>query len=555
MATGTDPEKKAGGKAHSEEEDQTQLIPQVQGKKRVPESTIPDPKPEAKPEPKDEREGTPKGWAGATADTAPARNVQTPPRVEPEAAAEGEVPQETVPMPAVQWPPSPSASAEPEESAKPPSLRRKRADAPTDPHKRIEVSPRPGLLTSELRRALPPWALPLLTFQPFSVWLGARIGLTLLAILATLMIPSIPAQGTADWYGAPGGPTLNPIVDSIAGVWTRWDGQWYLKIATEGYSATDGTTAFFPLYPWIVSVVGWLAGERYIWTGILLSSLFFLAALVLLHRLVRLDFSPKDASRTVFYVAAFPMSFFFWAVYSESLFLLLVVGTFLAARTGHWWWAGLTAAFAIWTRATGVLLVLPIIWEMVRAFRPPAPAPNADPTTMPPRRPSPVILASLALPALGVAGLMGWSALQFGNATAFVSSQGDWLRRFAWPWETLVRAFGEAARMPYSYQVENQNWTYLGFFIFALVCGALALRWLRGSYSVFLLSGILVPLFTPASAVPLLSFPRFLIVLFPIYMVMALAGRNRYIHQIITWLSFLLLALFTIRFVNWYWVA
>jgi hypothetical protein len=88
-----------------------------------------------------------------------------------------------------------------------------------------------------------------------------------------------------------------------------------------------------------------------------------------------------------------------------------------------------------------------------------------------------------------------------------------------------------------------------------LVCGALALRWLRGSYSIYLWAGLLLPLFTPASSVPLLSYPRFLIVLFPMFMVMALAGRNRYIHQIITWLSFLLLALYTIRFVNWYWVA
>jgi hypothetical protein len=369
------------------------------------------------------------------------------------------------------------------------------------------------------------------------------------------MIPSIAPRGTANWYGAPGGPVLNPLVDSIAGVWTRWDGQWYLKIATEGYSATDGSTAFFPLYPWTVKVVGWLAGERYIWAGMLLSGLFFLAALVLLHRLVRLDFHAKDASRTVFYAAAFPMAFFFWAVYSESLFLLLAVGTFLAARTGRWWWAGLMAALAIWTRATGVLLLLPILWEMWRAFRPPAPAANADPVTMPSKRPSPVILASLALPALGVLALLGWSALQFGSATAFLDTQGEWLRRFAWPWETVARAVQEALNVPYSYQVENQNWMYLAFFVFALVCGVLALRWLRGSYNIYLWSGILVPLFTPASAVPLLSYPRFLIVLFPMFIVMALAGRNRYIHQIITWLSFLLLALYTIRFVNWYWVA
>ena len=545
MATGTNPKKKAAGEAPTTP-DETQLIPLVEGQTRNLD--------EAQVEVEVEDEGAPAKTKSTAA------NVQTPlsegVKNRQPSAVKGEPPQETVPMPAVVWPPSPSASAEPEEPLKPPPLRRRAREAPTDPaHKQLEVSPRPGLFTGELRRALPAWAYPLLTFQPFSVWLGARIGLTLLAIAATLMIPSIPARGTAGWYDTPGGPALNPLVDSLAGVWTRWDGQWYLKIATEGYAAGDGTSAFFPLYPWTVKVLGWLAGERYIWAGILLSGVFFLAALVLLHRLVRLDFHPKDASRTIFYLAAFPMAFFFWAVYSESLFLLLAVGAFLAARVGRWWWAGLCVALAIWTRATGVLLVLPVLWEMWRAFRPLPPARNADPNAMPPKRPSPVILASLALPALGVAGLFGWSALQFGSATAFLDTQGAWLRRLAWPWETVARAFSETLNVPYSYQVENQNWTYLLFFAFALACGALALRWLRGSYNIYLWSGILLPLFTPASAVPLLSYARFLVVLFPIYMVMSLAGRNRYAHQVITWVSILLLALFTIRFVNWYWVA
>src|SRR5437763_13084520 len=86
---------------------------------------------------------------------------------------------------------------------------------------------RTGVLTGELRRALPPWALPLLSSQPVSVWLGARVGLTLLALLAGVMLPGMVPKGTADWYGNPGGPLLSGFVDRVAGVWTRWDGQWY----------------------------------------------------------------------------------------------------------------------------------------------------------------------------------------------------------------------------------------------------------------------------------------------------------------------------------------
>jgi hypothetical protein len=240
-----------------------------------------------------------------------------------ESSGDAEIAQETKPMPAVTWPPpaQPTVSGAP---TRPPSLRRPGSQPVQSWTDGTSVpSVRPGVFTQELRRALPTWALPLLTSQPISVWIGARIGMTLLAMLATMMIPAIAANGTANWYGSPGGPTLTPLVDSVAGVWTRWDGQWYLKIATEGYNLNDGSSAFFPLYPWAMTAVGWLAGERFIWAGILLSSLFFLGALIMLHRLVRLDFHNEDAGRTVFYIAAFPMAFFFWAVYSESLFLFL----------------------------------------------------------------------------------------------------------------------------------------------------------------------------------------------------------------------------------------
>lgn len=459
------------------------------------------------------------------------------------------VPQETKPMPAVAWPPPAPQTQEAPTTL--PSLRKGKAATAytgqaTAPHVR------PGVLTQELRRALPAWALPLLTSQPLSVWIGARMGMTVLAFLATMMIPSIAPQGTANWYGSPGGPPLNPLINSIAGVWTRWDGQWYLKIATEGYRGDDGSSAFFPLYPWLVTVIGWLAGERFIWAGILLSSIFFLGALVLLHRLVRFDFHGEDAGRTLFYLAAFPMAFFFWAVYNESLFLLLSVGALLAMRAQRWWWAAACISLAIWTRTTGLLLLLPMAWELWRAYNPPLPT---TPNAMPPRRPSPLAPFSLALPLASLLLFVLWSWLVFHDPLAPLSAQADWNRHFSWPWQTIAGAWNTATQAGIVFQPENQSWTYLGSLVLAFALGALALRWLRPSYSIYLWAGILFPLFSATPHNPLLSYPRFLLVLFPIFMVLALIGRNRYAHQIITWASLLLLGLYTIRFVNWFWVA
>src|SRR5436190_11062336 len=270
------------------------------------------------------------------------------------------------------------------------------------------------------------------------------------------MIPGMIPRGNAMWYGSPGGPLLNGITDRLAGVWTRWDGQWYLKIATEGYHNGNGTAAFFPLWPWLVSGVGWLAGERYIWAGILLSSLFFLAALLLLHRLVRLDFHPADAGRTTFYMAIFPMAFYFWAVYSESLFLFLTVGAILAMRTQRWWWSALCISLAIWTRSAGLLLLLPFGWELWKAYHPDLPK---EENVMPPARPHRLTPYSLVLPAVAVVLFLVWAKLVFGNPLASLEAQSFWNRHFSWPWQTIAGAWQTTTQMNFQFQVENQSWT------------------------------------------------------------------------------------------------
>jgi hypothetical protein len=195
-------------------------------------------------------------------------------------------------------------------------------------------------------------------------------------------------------------------------------------------------------------------------------------------------------------------------------------------------------------------------WEMWRAYNPPKPTP-AQPSAPVTRftRPSRFALASLSLPLGALALFVLWSWVIFHDPLAPLSAQAGWNRHFSWPWQTIAGAWNAATQTQLQFQPENQSWTYLGALILARVVGALAVRWLRPSYTIYLWAGILFPLFSATPYNPLLSYPRFLLVLFPAFMVLALLGRNRYAHQIILWLSLLLLGLYTIRFVNWYWVA
>jgi len=391
--------------------------------------------------------------------------------------------------------------------------------------------------------------------EPLGIWLALRLGLTLLALLAGLYIPSVLPKGTAPYHPA----ALPALWDRLLGVWSRWDGQWYLQIATAGYHPGDGSTAFLPLYPWAVGALGVLLGGRYLWAGVLLSAAIFAGVLILLYRLVREQYAPDLAPRTVLYLAIFPTAFFFWAIYSEGLFLLLALGMFYAAGRRRWLLAGACVAAALWTRAFGVLLIPCLLVEMLDRRSDSPPGHGAE------RREQ---LAALVLPLAAGGALLAWSAVALGDPLAFVRTQAEWNRAFSWPWITVVNAFKVAGAMPFEFQVENQSWFYLATL---LLFGALAAAgwWrrpgpaggparpplLRPAQALYLTLGLLFPLLSATPQNPLLSLPRFVLILFPAFILLARAGRRPWVHYLILTLSFLLLGLYTIRFANWYWVA
>jgi mannosyltransferase PIG-V len=382
--------------------------------------------------------------------------------------------------------------------------------------------------------------------EPLAVWLALRVGLTLLAILAGLAIPSRIPGGTAPYPA----PALPAFWDRLVGVWAHWDGLWYLQIATAGYHPGDGTTAFLPLYPWAVGLLGLLLGGRYLVAGVILSSLIFAGVLILLYRLVREQYAPDLAPRAVLYLAIFPAAFFFWAIYSEGLFLLLALGMFYAAGRGRWWLAGLCMAAAFWTRPFGVVLIPCLLVELALAWRGRGIGRVA--------RPRPLdVLGALGVPLLAGLALLAWSALALGDPLVFLNTQADWNRAFSWPWTTVANAFKAAAAMPFQYQEENQSWFYLAtLLLFVVLAGA---GWVRGPlrvpHALYLTLGLLFPLFSATPRNPLLSFPRFVLVLFPAFILLAAAGRRPWLHYLIVAVSLLLLALYTIRFTNWFWVA
>jgi len=124
----------------------------------------------------------------------------------------------------------------------------------------------------------------------------------------------------------------------------RFDSAWYLTIAQHGYDGA-GRPAFFPLLPALIRLMGDSVGAQVL-AGVALSSLCGFGGLYLLHRLVSLDFDLSQARSVVWLAAWFPGALVLSAVYTESLFLVLPVGSIYAARLGKWPVAGLLGGIA-----------------------------------------------------------------------------------------------------------------------------------------------------------------------------------------------------------------
>src|SRR5260221_13126762 len=139
--------------------------------------------------------------------------------------------------------------------------------------------------------------------------------------------------------------------------WYHWDSFAYVNIAAHGYSYIPDT-AFFPFWPLMEHFGGLLLGgffpDSYYVAGVLLANIRFYFALVLLYCLLAEDFEPTLARRALFYFALAPYALFFFAGYTESLFVLLSVGFFLLLRRG-------------WLPVLLVAGLLCVLWEPARS--------------------------------------------------------------------------------------------------------------------------------------------------------------------------------------------
>lgn len=373
-----------------------------------------------------------------------------------------------------------------------------------------------------------------------SIFLATRLAFLLLTYFGRALLHD-PALVGHQNMGMGTGYLLN--------AWLYRDSQWYLTIVQDGYhyfgAGHRSAVAFFPVYPILIKALHGLTGIDLDLSTMIVSNLAFLGAMVFLHKLCARAYGEATARRATFYMAIFPTAFFTFAPYSESLFLLFSIASLYYMRGRRWWLAGIFGGLAAATRVLGFLLVLAFAWDYLhsRRFR----------------------LRSIRLDALAgalIPGGLGAYMLYLygltGDPMAFVKSAAGWNRAATWPWQVLTTSLEDVPKTAtYGQYLQAHALIENGLVIACLLLLLAAIRRIPFSFILYGLACIAVLLSAPvvSSTVPVTSMSRYLLVLAPIYVVLARLGRFPIFDRLYTLLSASGLAIFTTLFLNHMWGA
>ncbi len=388
------------------------------------------------------------------------------------------------------------------------------------------------------------------------VHVSTRLGVLVIGFVAVVLI-GFPPQAEKPWriYD-------NELLD-LPG---RWDTGWYLTIANEGYLYNPGAKedyqqniAFFPAYPMAMRFVSAIFfGRQPLWAGVFVSIVAFYFALVYFLRLARSEIGDEARAVTaMLLLAVYPFAVFFSAAYSESLFLLTLVGAVYHFRQDQLWRAAFWGFVCGLTRPPGCFLSVVLglmavapLWDAARwrLIVPPTFAQGAS------------VDKPLTWPAIG-ARLLSASAPGLGMLTfsAFVYQLTG--NPFQWTmqnvaWGRVYRSLDSIVTDRYDFIATNGLYDYAStqtidlFYSLAVLLALVAVvpvyRRFGLPYAVFILLNVLPPM----SAGGMLSLGRVTAVVFPVFLWLGAAVPA---HQRTAWIAIfaMLQAFVAVMFFTW----
>jgi hypothetical protein len=305
-----------------------------------------------------------------------------------------------------------------------------------------------------------------------------------------------------------GGDWLNLILRGPApwstalSLWQRWDALWYQQIAEHGYQAGNSTVAFFPLYPLLVRLTALPLGGRIVVAELIVSSVAFVAAMWLLYELTQQAAGADVACVTVLLTALWPVGFFLLAPYTEALYLALSVAAFRLSFSGRPWLGGLAGLAAGLTRPQGALLALPLAYNALASRQKGGIWSRAG------------VLAA-GLPPLGFVAVLAYGRFGIHEPHVGLSALAAWGYKVVPPWTAVADSW----RYILGRQDLIEALNLLSLVAFALLALVVTRR-LPPAYALYTWPYLAVLATRTAAYSPLISVSRYLLVLFPCFLVL-----------------------------------
>lgn len=370
-----------------------------------------------------------------------------------------------------------------------------------------------------------------------ALWLALRVlSLVGLALLSSQRPMTAVEESVPLW------PPSQPLGTWLARVALypslRWDAHYYLRIVERGYSVTDGTAQFHPLYPLLARPFA-LLGAHPLFALLLVSSAASLVLAYLVYAYAKADHRPQVALASTLLMLTSPFGVALFVPYPEGLFLVAAVACLLALRRQRWALAGLMGALAVLTRQQGLLLALPMavaVWREGRGGVPRREAFKRWAALLP----IPAAYAGwIAYRALALADveLSDWSFhdLVYGVLVSPSAAQVVPVQSFIWPWRLLRLALTQLVQRPDVDLVVNLS---TGLVFVALVVWVWRdLDWPSRAY---VLAVALVSFSYYTGPVhPLMGLPRHLLLAFPVFAALGKRLQSNAARIVAVGLSFL----------------
>ena len=354
----------------------------------------------------------------------------------------------------------------------------------------------------------------------------------LAVILAKILVLTIGYAVTLLNSGA------SPPLTIVMSMFNHWDASHYEAIAKNWYVNTGDAAnfiVFFPLYPILIRL--FTVDFNYInFSALIVSNVCSLVAFLYLYKIAKLEFNDGVALKAVLFLSVFPTAYFLSAPYTEGLFFALVIASIYYARLGKWQFAGLISLFAALTRIAGLLLLPVLLVEYLhqKGWKP---------------RKTDLSILWIFLALAGFLIYLGINYQVTGSPFTFLTMEvTHWYNRID-PWAGLNAAYGWARNASYPGDI-TVGLAPLVFAVFGLLMvGVGVWRRLRPVYTAYMfLSWALA-----VSTSWWISVPRYVMAMFPIFMLFGLLTERKAINITIVLVSGALLCYFTVFFALGWW--